>query len=220
MNNYRGIAVGSLFCKIFESVMYTRYNNALEGANLRNPSQFGFRKGHGTLDGLFVLRHLIDKAIYGKKDDNPLYALFIDFEKAFDRVPRQLLIDRCTQLGCSGHFLAAMVKMLEDIQMQIKCNGQLGTPFRTSNLGIKQGGLLSPLKFGSFMEQLHDLVKSNIPGIGPILGKYVVPLLMYADDVTGLTHNPKDMAALIKNIELFCTLFGMKVNASKSLRGR
>jgi hypothetical protein len=213
MNNYRGIAVGSLFCKIFESILYTRYNTALEGFHLRNPSQFGFRKEHGTLDGLFVLRHLVDKAIAGGK---PLYALFIDFEKAFDRVPRELLIDRCKQLGCSGQFLNAMVKMLEDIQMQIKCNGQLGVPFHTSNLGIKQGGLLSPLTFGSFMEQLHDLIKLKIPGVGTKIGRMIVPLLMYADDVTGLVHSPEEMTILITNIELFCTLFGMKINASKT----
>jgi hypothetical protein len=145
MNSYRGIAVGSVFCKIFESVLYTRYNDVLEEFSLRNHAQFGFRKHHGTLDGLFVLRHLIDKSLH---EGQVLYALFIDFEKAFDRVPRELLVERCKQMGCSGEFLNAMVDMLQDIQMQVKCDGELGPPIQTSNLGIKQGGLLSPLKFG------------------------------------------------------------------------
>jgi len=80
------------------------------------------------------------------------------------------------------------------IQMQVQCGGELGPPIRTSNLGIKQGGLLSPLKLGAFMEQLHDLISLRPPGIGPKLGILLVSLLMYADDVT----------------------FGMKVNASKT----
>jgi len=212
-NSYRGIAVGSLYCKIFESILYDRYNSALERLHLRNPIQFGFRKQHGTLDGMFVLRHLIDKSLF---KGSPLYALFIDFEKAFDRVPREFLIDRCEQLGCSGEFLDAMVNMLDNIQMQIKCNGELGKTISTSNWGIKQGGLLSPLKFGSFMEQLHDLVALKLPGIGPEIGKFNIPLLMYADDVTALVTSPRDMTQLIEYIELFCKLFGMKINVSKT----
>jgi hypothetical protein len=213
LNSYRGIAVGSLFCKLFEAVLYYRYNNRLEELGLRNPAQFGFRKNHGTLDGLFVLRHLVDKAINSK---NPLYALFIDFEKAFDRVPRSRLIERCTQLGCSGEFLQAIVNMLTDIQMQIKINGQLGDPIQTSSRGIKQGGLLSPLKFGSFMEQLHDLIALKLPGMGPKIGSLLVPMLMYADDVTTLVTSPDHMDRLIEHIQLFCRIFGMKINASKT----
>jgi hypothetical protein len=185
----------------------------LENLSLRNPAQFGFRKNHGTLDGLFVLRHLVDKAINSR---NPLYALFIDFEKAFDHVPRSKLVDRCRQLGCSGEFLQAIINMLNDIQMQIKLNGQLGDPIQTSDRGIKQGGMLSPLKFGSFMEQLHDLISLKLPGMGPKIGNLLVPLLMYADDVTALVTSPEHMNRLIEHIQLFCKLFGMKINASKT----
>jgi hypothetical protein len=39
---------------------------------------------------------------------------------------------------------------------------------------------------------------------------------MYADDVTGLVSSPEHMTQLIQHIELFCELFGMKVNASKT----
>jgi hypothetical protein len=56
----------------------------------------------------------------------------------------------------------------------------------------------------------------KIPGVGTKIGRMIVPLLMYADDVTGLVHSPEEMAIFITNIELFCTLFGMKINASKT----
>lgn len=213
LNSYRGIAVGSLFCKVFEAVLYKRYNDKLEYHGLRDAAQFGFRPNHGTLDGLFVLRHLVDKAVSTKA---PLYALFIDFEKAFDRVPRRCLVDRCKQLGCSGEFLDAIVNMLANIQMQIKCNRELGSPIHTSNRGIKQGGLLSPLKFGSFMEQLHELIRLKLPGMGPTINRLLVPILMYADDVTALATSPEHMQRLIDHIEIFCKIFGMKINASKT----
>jgi len=92
--------VGSLFCKIFEAVLYHRYNNLLESHNMRSHAQLGFRKNHGTLDGLFTLRHLVDKA---KHQGSPLFALFIDFEKAFDRVPRDFFgvkVQTTWMFGC------------------------------------------------------------------------------------------------------------------------
>ncbi len=101
MSSYRGMEVGSLFCKLFESVLYCRHNNQLECQGLRNPAQFGFQKNHGTLDGLFVLRHLVNKTI---NSQNPLYALFIDFEKAFGRVPREKPVDRCAQPAVQENF--------------------------------------------------------------------------------------------------------------------
>jgi hypothetical protein len=106
--------------------------------------------------------------------------------------------------------------MLDNIQMQIKLNGQLGDPIQTSNRGIKQGGLLSPLKFGSFMEQLHDLIALKLPGMGLKIGTLIVPLLMYADDVTALCTSPEHMNHLIEHIQLFCRIFGMNINASKT----
>lgn len=107
---------------------------------------------------------------------------------------------RCRQIGCNGAFLTAVINMLEYMQMQIKCNGSSGKPIRTSKMGIKQGGLLSPVKFGSFMEQLHDLVMLKLPGMGPKTADLIVPMLMYADNVTALVTSPHDMAALTKII--------------------
>lgn len=75
---------------------------------------------------------------------------------------------------------------------------------------------MSPIKFGSFMEQLHDLIKLKLPGMGPKIEGLIVPILMYADDVTAFATSSEDMANLIKIIELFCRLFGMKLNASKT----
>ena len=100
------------------------------------------------------------------------------------RVPREFLIDRCKQLGCYGEcefldaIMAMMVNMPEHVQIQIKCNGELVTSTSTSNLGRKQGGLLNPLKSGSFKKQLHDLVAMKLPSMGPDIGRLITPQLI------------------------------------------
>jgi hypothetical protein len=212
MNCYRGIAVGSVLGKVFERILYTRANAAAEAHSLRAPTQFGFRKGHGTLDGLFVLRHLIDQA---RHNNQPLICLFVDFEKAFDSVPRAEMISRCRRLGMGGAFLDAVIAMYENILMAVKSQGQLGPTFATTQ-GTKQGGELSPLLFGLFIEQFHELLKSQCPGMGPAIGDMRVPDVLYADDIACLSTDPAHIQEALDVLSLFCKLLGVRVNTSKT----
>ena len=50
--------------------------------------QFGFRARRETTDAIFIVRQLLQK--YRQKKKN-LYFAFIDLEKAFDRVPREVV---------------------------------------------------------------------------------------------------------------------------------
>ena len=50
--------------------------------------QCGFMQGRGTTDAIFILRQLQEKHLVAGK---PLYLAFIDLEKAFDRVPREVI---------------------------------------------------------------------------------------------------------------------------------
>ena len=212
MNCYRGIAVGSALGKVFERLLYARANAAAESSRLRAPTQFGFRQEHGTLDGMFVLRHLIDRA---RHDKQILYCLFVDFEKAFDTVPRAEMLARCRRLGMHGKFLDAVAAMYESILMAVKLQASVGPTFPTTQ-GTKQGGELSPLLFGLFIEQLHELLVNRCPGMGPLVGGMHVPDLMYADDVACLAHDPAHIQRMLDALHLFCDLFGMRVNLSKT----
>ena len=50
--------------------------------------QFGFMSGRGTTDAIFNLRQMQEKFLGKKKN---LYFAFVDLEKAFDRVPRDVV---------------------------------------------------------------------------------------------------------------------------------
>jgi hypothetical protein len=114
-----------------------------------------------------------------------------------------------------GKFLDAVAAMYESICMAVKVQGNLGTSFPTTQ-GTKQGGELSSLLFGLFIEQLHELFVARCPGMGPVLGRMRIPDLLYADDVAILAHDPQHIQQLLDVLHLFCRLFGMRVNLSKT----
>ena len=205
---YRGIAVGSIFKRVLTRVLKHRADSRIESLGLRAPTQCGFREGHGCLDALFTLQHLIAAA---REDGDMLWVVFVDFKKAFDSVRRDLLIERCMNLGINGEFLQALCMLYDKVIMRVKVNGRLGEPFDTF-LGTEQGSELSPLLFGLFMDLLYELLKLQVPGAGPILGNTNISNLMYADDVNLISRSPNEMQQLLDCLDVLCYIFDMHVN--------
>ena len=50
--------------------------------------QFGFMAGRSTTDAIFIVRQLQEKYLAKNKE---LWMDFVDLEKAFDRVPREVI---------------------------------------------------------------------------------------------------------------------------------
>lgn len=208
LERYRSICIGSIFTKVLERLCQQRLDTLVEENSCRAPTQCGFRRGHGTLDAIFALQHLVISTRFRK---SVLYAVFVDFKRAFDMVRRDLLIQRCKALGMHGEFLETLACLYERVVLQVVVNGKTGTAFDTY-LGTRQGSELSPLLFGLFIEMLHELISLQLPGAGPMVDALTVPDLLYADDVVLLANSPGAAQQLLDCLALFCRLFGMEVN--------
>jgi Reverse transcriptase (RNA-dependent DNA polymerase) len=209
-NMYRGISVASIFSKVIDKLLHKRLDAKVEQLHLRANTQCGFRKGHGTLDALFTLTQAINTARYKRK---LLYVVFVDFKKAFDTVHRDIMIDRCTQLGVHGPFLDTLMLLYDKVQQQVCIGGKMGRLFDTY-VGTKQGSELSPLLFGMFIDVLHELILMQVPGAGPVVGNLQALLdIIYADDVTLIAYdNAQQAQHLLDCLSVFCAIFKMEVN--------
>ena len=72
--------------KIISNIMRIRLAPLVE--ELDHESQCGFRPKRGTGDSIFTLKMALKKI---KEHNLESWVLFIDFVKAFDRVPREIL---------------------------------------------------------------------------------------------------------------------------------
>ena len=96
-DNYRGIALGSSFAKLFSLILLKRLKNYIETNKLISPNQIGFMKGSRTSEHIFLLQTIIEKVT--KKNKGKLYTAFIDFKKAYDTIDRGTLFERLKVLG-------------------------------------------------------------------------------------------------------------------------
>ena len=83
---YRGISLLSHVGKLYAKVLEQRERHKVEP--FLSEALMGFRKGRGCTDAIFALRQLSEKVI---EHDRELYIVFVDQEKAFDKVNRDKL---------------------------------------------------------------------------------------------------------------------------------
>ena len=90
--NYRGWKLIEQVMKVLERVVQELIRQRVEIDEM----QRGFMSGRGTTDAIFIVRQLQEKHLAANK---PLYMAFVDLEKAFDRVPRDVIWWAMRKLG-------------------------------------------------------------------------------------------------------------------------
>lgn len=218
-DSYRGIAIGSALYKLYATVLHNRIDAFCENHRLRAFTQCGFRKGHSTCTALFVLQHAIHSQCLKREGhaSQPLYVCFIDFRKAFDKVQRPLLWQRLQQLGIQGRMLEALQHMYQHTELRLTMNGQTHSHCMSTSTGVKQGCPLSPLLFGLFIEQMHQVLVTSCGHLSGIhLGEHNLLDILYADDMVMLSTVLDHLNQISTALEQFCDEQGMEVNVPKS----
>ena len=102
---------------------------------------------------------LIDKYVKSKsqKQRNLLFSCFVDFSKAFDRIPRNKLFDKLRTIGVKGHFLEVLMSMYTNDKSAAKIENKITQTFLCHN-GVKQGCMLSPTLFNTYLSDLREML--------------------------------------------------------------
>ena len=102
--NYRGISLLSIASKILARILLNRLNSQITPQALPE-TQCGFLSGRSTMDMMFSLRQVQEKCL---EQNMSLYAVFINFSKAFDTVSWLQLCFHSTSWLCWKWLLGAL----------------------------------------------------------------------------------------------------------------
>ena len=207
-SNYRGITISSCIGKLFNAVLNNRLYDFLEKREILNREQIGFKRKHRTSDHLFVLRNLIDKYRRSRK---PLYLLFVDFRKAFDKVWHTGLFYKLSNIGVASKFYTIIKNMYSKVKVSV-VSGDMVSPLFKSRIGVRQGDNLSPTLFNIFVNDIPDLFKLDCSP--PKIGDLSIPCLLYADDLVILSESTCDLQKALNRLEDWCKMWALDVNTS------
>ncbi|KAK3574804.1 hypothetical protein QTP86_018397, partial [Hemibagrus guttatus] len=153
-SNYRGIKLMSHTMKLWERVVEARLRKVVEICE----QQYGFMPRKSTTDAIFALRILMEKYSDGQRE---LHCVFVDLEKAYDRVPREELWYCMRKSGVAEKYVRVVQDMYERSRTVVRCSVGQTEEFKVE-VGLHQGSALSPFLFAIVMDQLSEEVEENL----------------------------------------------------------
>ena len=131
----------SIASKVLCRVLLNRMEGALD-IKLRD-EQAGFRKGRSCTDHIAIQRIIVEQSLEWQSS---AYIYFVDFQKAFDSIHREILWKLLRHCGVPSKIVNIIRKLYEGFTAQIVHNGRLTEKFQMQT-GVRQGCLFSPLLF-------------------------------------------------------------------------
>ena len=159
-DHYRGITFLSCTCKLFNACLNTRLFKYVDD-DILGKEQAGFRKGHSTIDHVFVL-HLVIYLFQSVR--KRVFCAFIDYQKAFDSVDSSLLWQKLLSYDINGKLLTVIRQMYNRAKSCIKKDNMISEYF-FCNIGARQGDTLSPLLFELFINDLNQYTSTAYRGL-------------------------------------------------------
>jgi len=222
IRNYRPITLLNSDYKIFTKMLADRMKATCH--QWTDPAQTGFSPWRFISESTHHSK-LIQQ--YLDSTNKPGAFVFLDMEKAFDRVSWRFLLGGLRSLGYDEEFIG-MVRMMYDTdnppERRILINGKAGEYFPIRS-GVAQGCPLSPLLFLVCAEVIIRLAKKNLRGIDIEGIRYQVSA--FADDTVLMIHGKRDLKKIRGILRWYNEATGMKANVKKtegllmgSLRGK
>ena len=153
--NYPGLKLTEQVMKVLERIVDSLIRQLVS----IDDSQFGFVPGRGTTDAIFVVRQLQEKLLAANKR---LYMAFVDQEKAFDRVPRNVIWWALRKLGVEEWIVRLVQGMYANARSSVHVDEGYSEEFEVK-VGVHQGSVLSPLPFIIVLEALSREFHAGVP---------------------------------------------------------
>ena len=201
--NYRPVSLTSVPLKCVEHIVCHQMHKHFDKHHVLTNRNHGFRKGYSCETQLTIT---VDELCRNIDKGHQTDVAILDFSKAFDKVPHDLLLHKLNCYGIRGSLHSWIKAFLTNRQMRIIVEGEASEE-ATVHSGVPQGTVLGPLLFLCHINDLPDRVRSSI-------------VRLFADDclLYRTIRNAQDHLLLqedLRQLETWAADWGMLFNASK-----
>ena len=173
----------------------------------------------------------VEKAI---EQQQPLFVVFIDFSKAFDTVDRVTIWKALELYGCPQKIVNMINLFHDDMTEKVVVGRDISSLFNI-NHGVKQGCVLAPTLFTIYLAAVLETMSLNPKGdvyirtrtYGKLFNlarlkastktkEQCVRELLYADDSALVAIDPVEMQEIVDHFSTAASVFGLKINVSKT----
>ena len=214
MKNYRPISLINVDVKIIAKALASRMIKVLPDIIHNNQKCI---PGKHIVNNIHVVNDLI-KRIQDNEEGAAL--IFLDQEKAFDRVDHNFLIKTLKAFGFGPHFIEWIKILYNDVSSVFKLNGYQSKMIEIQR-GVRQGCPLSALLYILIAEVLGIEVRLNDKITGYRFKDQENKdqehkILQYADDTCLCITKTESVKECFKVLQIYEKASGAKVNISKT----
>ena len=196
---YRPISLLNCMSKVLEKIIFDEIYELVRHKLCEN--QFGFRKKFSA-----ILQLLLFLDTVYKKFDNEaikdLSILYLDFAKAFDTLPHNILIQKLYNIGVGGKLIQLILSYLTNRKQYVKTINEVSHLIEVTS-GVPQGSILGPLFFIIFFNDLPEHLTEVI-------------CYSFADDMKLISEKQCNTETAVSSLSLWCKENQMRLNYNKT----
>ena len=205
-DKYRAIALCSSIAKLFELVFIEKQKLFLD----TDPLQFGFKQDRSTSMCSLTLQGIAAKFV---AEGSTAHVILLDMSKAFDRVNYCQLFQTMLHRKMDPVFTRCLMNIYLNQKLRVKWDDHFSSFFSVTN-GVKQGGVLSPILFCIYVDNLLQQLRHSSHGC--YMGPHFVGALCYADDLVLISPSLSGLNSMLQICEQFALNYDLSFNAQKT----
>jgi len=205
-DDFRGISISPIVSKIFEKVIFKRFSDYF----VTSDHQFGFKPNVSCTDAIYCVRNVIESFI---SNGSTVNVCTLDLSKAFDRMNHFALFSKLMDRKIPVELLSIFEIWFVISVTCVKWKNVYSCQFILV-VGVRQGGVLSPILFAIFIDSIVCTVKNT--NVGCYISSVFCSIFLYADDILLVAPTVTALQLMLDACETELRYLDMRVNVKKS----